>query len=169
MEWQAGEYFRVERDGRNEAFISARNEVVVVALNNNGEVIFVVEPSAAFGEPVLLLPGGTEEPGEPHMITANRELQEEVGLRASQLDFLGAFRPFSKYLRLTTYMYLARNLTPSQLQGDETHDIGIEGVSLQGPDGFEHLIAIGRLVDARAIAALFLTLNFLKRPTPPAN
>lgn len=51
------------------------------------------EPSPVFGERVLLLPGGMEEPEETHEETANRELQEEVGLRAERLDYPGELRP----------------------------------------------------------------------------
>ena len=85
MEWQAGEYFRFERDAQGEVFVGTRNEVLVVALSEAGEVILTIEPSAAFGEQTLILPGGTEEPGEPHEVTADRELQEEVGLHAGRL------------------------------------------------------------------------------------
>lgn len=161
MEWQAGEYFRFERDARGEEFVDTRDEVLVVALSEAGEVILAVEPSAAFGEQALILPGGTTEPGEPHAVTADRELQEEVGLHAGRLDFLGALRPFSKYLRLTSYIYLARDLSPRKLQGDEAYEIGVERAPLEGPDAFERLIAEGQLVDARAVAALYLARSFL--------
>ncbi|HEU5343665.1 MAG TPA: NUDIX domain-containing protein [Ktedonobacterales bacterium] len=161
MEWQAGEYFRFERDAQGEVFVGTRNEVLVVALSEAGEVILTIEPSAAFGEQTLILPGGTEEPGEPHEVTADRELQEEVGLHAGRLDFLGALRPFSKYLRLISYVYLARDLSPRKLQGDEAYEIAVERVALEGPDAFDRLIAEGRLVDARVLAALYLTRGFL--------
>ena len=162
--WRAGEYFRSERDARGEEYINTRDEVLVVPLTEAGEVILAVEPSAAFGEPVLILPGGSEEPGEPHATTANRELQEEIGLRADRLDHLGTLRPFAKYLRLTSYLYLARDLTPSRLPGDEGYEIGMERVPLSGPDGFERLVAAGRLTDARVIAALYLARGFLRHP-----
>ncbi len=161
MTWQAGEYFRFEHNAQGEEFIDTRNEVLVVALAETGEVLLAVEPSAAFGEPVLILPGGTEELDEPHVATANRELQEEVGMRAERLDLLGALRPFSKYLHLTSYVYLARDLSPNRLQGDEGYEVGVEHVPLEGPEGFERLIAEGRLVDARAIAAIYLARGFL--------
>jgi len=160
-QWRAGEYFRFERDARGEEFIDTRDEVLVVPLTPAGEVILAVEPSAAFGEPVLILPGGSEEPGEARAATANRELQEEIGLRAGRLDFLGALRPFPKYLRLTSYVYLARDLSPSRLPGDEGYEIGTERVPLDGPDGAARLVAAGRLSDARAIAALHLARGFL--------
>jgi hypothetical protein len=84
-----------------------------------------------------------------------------VGLHAGRLDYLGALRPFSKYFRQTSYVYLARDLAPIRLQGDEKHEIGVERVPLEGPQGFERRIAAGRLIDAQAIAALYLARGFL--------
>ena len=39
---------------------------------------------------------------------ANRELQEEIGYKAGRLDYLGELRPFSKYLAVRSFVYLAR-------------------------------------------------------------
>jgi 8-oxo-dGTP pyrophosphatase MutT (NUDIX family) len=87
---------------------------LVVALDAQGPVALIYEPSPAFGERVLILPGGTEEPEETHEETANRELQEEVGLRAERLDYLGEIRPWSKYLHVSSFIYLARELSESR-------------------------------------------------------
>ena len=87
-----------------------------------------------------------------------RELQEEIGFRAGRLDFLGELRPYSKYLAARTFVYLARDMTPHKLEGDEDHDIGVHLTPLSE---FERLIAASRLLDARVIAALYLAQDFL--------
>ncbi len=87
-------------------------------------------------------------------------MQEEIGYKADQMDFLGELRPFSKYLTVRSFVYLARDLNPGWLQGDEDYIIGTERVSL---DSFESLIAAGRLLDARAIAALYMARSFLQK------
>jgi ADP-ribose diphosphatase len=107
---------------------------------------------------VLILPGGTVEPGEPPAETAGRELQEEIGYRAGSLHFLGELRPYSKYLTVCSFVYLACDLTASWLEGDEAYEIGVEPVPLAA---FEPLIAAGRLLDARAIAALYLARGWV--------
>jgi len=159
--WQQNEWFALDVDERGESYIRpSSDEVLVVALSNAGEVLLAREPSAAFGEPVMLLPGGCIEPGEPHEITANRELQEEIGHRAGRLDLLGELRPWSRYLQLRSVIYLARELAPSRLEGDESYEIGVERVALAQ---LEALIAAGHLRDARAIAALYMARTFLER------
>lgn len=151
----------VERQhgGKDVHVIKANDEALLVPLTPAGEVILTVEPSPALGGDVLILPGGEVGDGELSLEAANRELQEEIGYRAERLDFLAALHPWNKYLTVTSHVYLARNLVPSQLEGDEDYAIGIERVPLAG---FEQLIASGRLTDARVISALYLAVRFLQ-------
>ena len=108
----------------------------------------------------MLLPGGEIKPGEDQKVTANRELQEELGWAAAQLDFLGEVRPWSKYLNARSYLYLARGLTESPLPGDEQY--AIEPVRIQLSE-IDALVRNGTLLDARVIAGLFLARAFLAR------
>ena len=153
-----GKYFALLADKVHGEMVQARDEVLVVALTAQNEVLLTCEPSAAFDEPVLILPGGQVEPGESHDLTANRELREETGFMAARLDFLGELRPFSKYLAVRSFVYLARRLESNPLPGDENYPIGLRRVLLQD---FEDLINAGQLSDARVIAGLCLARHFI--------
>jgi ADP-ribose diphosphatase len=155
-----GQYHALVSDPIHCEFVRCDDEAIVVALTDDGDVLLTIEPSAAFPGPTVILPGGTTSPDLSHAETANLELQEEVGLRAERLDFLGELRPFSKYLTVRTFVYLARDLVPSRLVGDEAYMIEVEQVPLAD---FEGLIAAGRLMDARVIAALYMARTFLAR------
>jgi ADP-ribose diphosphatase len=145
----------------NEVYVeSSGDEVLVVALAADGDVLLSREPSAAFGGCTLLLPGGEIKPGEDQKVTANRELQEELGWAASQLDFLGELRPWSKYLNARSYIYLARRLTESRLQGDEQYSIEPVHIPLSELNA---LVGDGTLLDARVVAGLCLARAFLDR------
>ena len=154
-----GEYFSICLDADGNEFVCTGEEVLAVPLTAAGEVLLTIEPSPAFGEPTLILPGGQTEPDEPQDETANRELQEEIGYRAGRLEFLGELRPFSKYLTVRSFVYLARDLMASRLKGDEGYEIGVEHVPFSN---FEPLIVSGRLRDARVIAALYLARSLLE-------
>jgi ADP-ribose diphosphatase len=154
-----GRWFSIAVTADGDEIVQAADEALMVPLTAEGEVLLTLEPSAAFGEPTLVLPGGTVEVGEPPAETANRELQEEIGYKAGRLDFLGELRPFSKYLTVQSFVFLARDLIPSKLAGDEDYQVGIERVPLSN---FEALIAAGRLHDARVIAALYMTQSFVQ-------
>ncbi len=152
-------YYSIYTSERGVDYIAVRSEVLIVPLARQREVILTIEPSVAFGEPTLVLPGGVTEPGESHERTALRELQEEIGYTAKRLDFLGEVRPFSKYIALQSFIYLARELVPSKLQGDERYPILVRQVPLKD---FECLITSKQMLDARVIAALFLARSFLE-------
>ncbi len=134
---------------------------LVVPLTAEGEILFINEPSPAYGEMVLYLPGGMVEPGEKPAYAANRELQEEIGYIATHLDYLGVLYPSIKYVECRQHVYLGRGLTASKLQGDEDDTlITVQRVPLSH---FESLIAAGRLRDSTVIAALYLARSFLVR------
>lgn len=155
-----GQYHALVADPIHCEFVRCDDEAIVVALTDDGDVLLTIEPSAAFPGPTMILPGGSTSPERSPAETANLELQEEVGLRAERLDFLGELRPFSKYLTVRTFVYLARDLVPSRLIGDEPYVVEVEPAPLAG---FEALIAAGRLMDARVIAALYMARAFLDR------
>jgi ADP-ribose diphosphatase len=142
----------------------AADEALIAPLASDGDVLLSVEPAPAFnGESTLILPGGIVEPNETPSAAANRELQEEIGYKAGRLDLLGELRPYSKYLSVRSFVYLARDLSPGRLTGDEGYEIEVERVPL---GDFESLIVDGRLRDARVIAALFLARNFVNETRP---
>ncbi len=154
-------YFEICEDGEHDEYVACADEVLMIPLTGDGQVIFIREPAPAFGrETPLLLPGGTVEHGEELAVTANRELQEEIGYRAGSMEFLLAIRPWSKYLGVTSHVFVAQGLQPSKLDGDEGYEIGLEPHPLSALDD---LIQTGALCDARVIAALLVARQRLGR------
>jgi 8-oxo-dGTP pyrophosphatase MutT (NUDIX family) len=158
-------YFTLMAGEDGVGFIHCGDGVLVVPLTDDGRVLLAVERAAAFDREVLGLVGGEAEEGEPLEETANRELQEELGWRAGRIDFLGELHPF-KYLTSRQFAFLARDLTPSKLEGDEVYPVGTRAVPL------EHLVDLvesGELQDATAVAALFLAQRFLEEEATGAT
>jgi len=147
------DYFGLEKDNEGITFIRSGDAVVVVPICDSGQVLLVKEYAPALGSEVLVLPGGEVENGEAHVETANRELQEELGYRAGRMEFIAEIRPWAKYLTVRDHVYLARNLTPSKLAGDEAHPISVQPVTW---DDISRLVADYKLQDAVTIAALYL-------------
>lgn len=154
-------YFTLLADGDGVGFVACGDGVLVVPMTADGEVLLITERSPAFDEEVLGLVGGSVEPGEPLEETANRELQEELGWHAGRIDFLGELHPF-KYLTSRQFVFLARDLSPGRLEGDERHPVQACPVPLERA---LDLVAAGELHDALAIGALCLARAFLNKET----
>ena len=152
-------YFSLMADEEGVGFVHCGDGVVVVPLTADGQVLLVLERSPALHREVLTLVGGSVEDGEGLEEAANRELQEEVGFRAESFELLGELHPF-KYLTTRQFAFLARDLTPSKLTGDESHAITGRRVEL---DDFTELCRSGKLRDASAIVGPCLARDFLAR------
>ena len=89
--------------------------VVIIALDDEGEVTLVRQYRHAIGRYLLEFPAGGLEPGEEPLATAQRELREEVGLEAGALDLAGAVssrRP--GFANEILHVFLAEDLRPGR-------------------------------------------------------
>jgi ADP-ribose diphosphatase len=135
--------------------------VLSVPLDDEGNVICVIEPARTDARPVLALPGGGYKAGLSYADAANTELQEEIGFRADRMDRLGTLNPAVRHAIWLVHLFLARDLQPSRLPGDEGYTITIERVPLA--DFEELLVWSGRVIDPLTIAALYMTRSFIAR------
>ena len=156
------EWISLHKNERNICYVKMSDAALVIPLTPQQEVLFITEPTPAYGGTVLCLPGGGIESKEQASSAGNRELQEEIGFRAGRMDYLGELYPMVKYVQCRQHIYLGRSLRRSKLQGDEGADwpITVERIPLAQ---CEELIASGRLRDSSVIAALFLARSFLAR------
>ena len=63
--------------------------VGILAIDGEGRVLLVRQYRYALGQVLTEIPAGKREPGEPPFVTAQRELQEEVGAVAGKWTDLG--------------------------------------------------------------------------------
>ena len=107
----------------------------------------------AVGEELLELPAGTLDDGEEPEVCAYREIREETGMSAARLDLIGEFFLVPGYSTEYMHIYLATDLKPDPLPGDEDEFITVEAISLEKiPD----LISQGKIRDAKSLSALLL-------------
>jgi ADP-ribose diphosphatase len=150
----------------HQPYVVSNDGIFVIPLNYAGEIMFIREPDIPHANSVLTLPGGSVDLGEDPSESANRELQEEIGYKATQLDFLGTIKPLGRHSIWFIHLFLAQGLMPSEKVGDEIYDIAIERVAF---DRFESLIATGQLKDANIITALYLARGFLRGDYRPST
>ncbi len=142
-------------DGRQYTYdvIEHPGAVVIVPLLPDGRVVMVRQWRQAAGQVLLELPAGTREPAEEPEATAAREIQEECGYRAGQLTRLASFYSAPGFCSEVLHLFLAEDLSPSKLAGDEDEDI--ETVSLPLAEALA-MAARGEIADAKSLTGLFL-------------
>ncbi|MBI2338675.1 NUDIX domain-containing protein [Candidatus Daviesbacteria bacterium] len=138
--------------------LEKNDTALIVPINQNGELILVKEYFCAIDEYQLGLPKGKIDAGHDDLTTTNKELQEEIGLKAGKLDKLGTVTMSPGYFTQKTHIFLARELTESKLEGDEEETLE---VILHPFVKFEELINQEKLTESRMIAALYLAKKFL--------
>jgi ADP-ribose pyrophosphatase len=87
--------------------------VCVAPLLPSGELLLVRQYRHAAGEWLIELPAGRLEAGEPRELAARRELEEETGQRAAQLELLAEFYAAPGFCSEWLSLYLASGLSPA--------------------------------------------------------
>jgi ADP-ribose pyrophosphatase len=136
--------------------------VVVVPVTEDGDVILVRQYRAAIDRELLEIPAGKRDVAdEPVEVTAHRELEEEVGMRAGSMVRLAEFYNSPGFCDEHSFLFLATDLTATatSFQGHEEQHMTIERVPLDDVPG---LVAAGELVDAKSIVGLCLAREHLR-------
>ncbi|HUP69206.1 MAG TPA: NUDIX hydrolase [Acidimicrobiales bacterium] len=135
--------------------------VSVVPVLDDGMVILVRQYRSAVDRELLEIPAGKcDIAGEDRALTARRELEEEVGMRAGRLEHLCDFLNSPGFCDESSTIFLALDLEPcpTDTQGVEEEHMTIEHVALADVPA---LIASGAIVDSKTIIGLLLALDRL--------
>jgi ADP-ribose pyrophosphatase len=148
-------------NGRNAdmAFIRHPGSTAVVPLLDDDTVIMELQYRHPVGEYLLEIPAGTMEPGESPLDCARRELEEETGLKASQLIKLGKIHIIPAYSDEVIHVYIARDLTPSEQNLDQDEIIEIVKYPLVEA---VQMIAEGKITDALSILSIQMVWSSMK-------
>ncbi|GAA3926292.1 ADP compounds hydrolase NudE [Litoribacillus peritrichatus] len=134
--------------------------VMVVALDDDHNVMLIREYSAGTECYELSLPKGLIEHGENLFDAANRELKEEIGYGAEHIQFLTEMTVSPGYMSYRLQVVIATGLYPEKLEGDEPEPIIVVPTPL---DEAINLTASEDITEARAIAALYMARDRLKQ------
>ena len=134
---------------------------VVPLLDGGAAVLLVRQYRAAVDRDLLEIPAGKRDvAGEPPEVTAGRELEEEVGMRAGRLEKLAEFYNSPGFCDEHSHVFMALDLEPcrSSAQGVEERHMTVERVAMADVPG---LVAGGQITDAKTIIGLFLARDRL--------
>lgn len=136
------------------------NAVVIVPIDDENNVMLVRQYRYPAEQLLLEAPaGGIEDPESPDDC-AQRELQEEVGFASRNLRTLGGFWSAPGFCDEFMYVYLAKDLVPSNLEADDDENIQVEKIPMSR---IPQLIRLGEIQDAKTIAALLMVINLFEK------
>ena len=134
--------------------------VVIVPIDQEGNMIFVRQYRHATGKDILELPAGTRDDDEPHEECAARETREEIGMEAGKLEKVGDFYLAPGYSTEFMEVFLATNLKDNPLDPDEDEILVVEKIPVKKV--FE-IARAGKIQDAKSLAALLLAKPLLEK------
>ncbi|PKF71768.1 ADP compounds hydrolase NudE [Pseudomonas fluvialis] len=132
--------------------------VMVVAMRDDCHALLVEEYCGGTDDYQLSLPKGLVEPGEDVLAAANRELKEEAGYGARELEWLAELSLSPGYMSQKIQVVLARDLYAERLPGDEPEPMRVDQVHL---GELAQLIHDPLFSEGRALAALYLARDLL--------
>lgn len=124
--------------------------VMVLPIEDN-HLILIREYSVGVEAYMLGFPKGLIDPGETNLEAANRELQEEAGFAAKDLEYLTSFSMNPGYMKMSTDLVKATGLYPSVLPGDEPEPLEVVRWPLNKID---ELLKREDFSESRSVAAL---------------
>lgn len=134
--------------------------VVLLPLDEAGNLLFIWQYRHAAGRDLLELPAGTRHQQEPFEECAAREIREETGMQAGKLQKIGEFYLVPGYSTEYMTVFLATELSENPLQADEDEFLQVEKIPWK--QAIE-MAERGNLQDAKSLAALFLARSYLEK------
>ena len=101
--------------------VTVKPGVSVLAMDDTHHVYLTEEFHYGVGRVTIETVSGGMEPAEDALGTAQRELEEELGIQATDWTDLGVYDPFTANVVSPTHLFLAKGLTfgPQVLEGTE--------------------------------------------------
>lgn len=153
----------IERDGKTlqrdrDAVVTA-DSVVILPLLDPHTVVMIRNDRFVVGQRLWELPAGTMEAGEDPDECAARELIEETGYRAGDLQKMTEFYPTPGLCTEFMRVYWATDLQHVGQDLDDTEQIEVEPVPM---DQLLRMIREGVIRDGKTIAAVLYYRTFIR-------
>ena len=133
-------------------FIHHDGAAAVLPVADDGRILMVRQYRNALDRFTLEIPAGKlDDPNEPKIQCAYRELEEETGFRVDQLEYLMSLNTTVAFCDEAIDIFVAHHLMPSKQHLDEDEVINVEPWELKD---LEAMIYAGEITDGKTIAAI---------------
>ena len=133
-------------------FIHHDGAAAVLPVTAEGKILMVRQYRNALDRYTLEIPAGKlDDPQEPKIECAYRELEEETGFKTEIMEYLISVNTTVAFCDEAIDIFVARNLIPSRQHLDEDEVIDVEAWDLKD---LEERIYKGEITDGKTIAAI---------------
>ena len=132
--------------------------VCVIPITDEGEVIMVKQFRYPFGKVLLEIPAGKLEPNEDPLDAVKRELEEESGVNAQCVEFIGMTYTTVAFTDEKIYTYMATGLTFTNSHPDEDEFLEVVRVPL---DSLVQMVMAGEIKDSKTQIAILKAQRLL--------
>jgi ADP-ribose pyrophosphatase len=145
---------------RDYDLIEHGNSVTILPIDEQGRIYFVVQNRIGSGNELRELPAGVMEEGETPLECAEREIREETGKAAKNMQRLGGFYLAPGYTDEFMTVFLATGLYDSPLDPDADEFLNVVTLSIEET---YHEVFAGDFNDGKTLATLLLAEPFLRK------
>ena len=160
-----GKRFEVRHIGSRDVVIHP-GAVVILPLLDDNNIVLIRNERFAISENLWELPAGTLEPKEHPQATAEREIIEETGYEAGQMEYLTVFYTTPGFCNERMFAYVAKDLKFVGQNLDATEKITVEKRSLNEA---LQMIRSGEIHDGKTITTLLFYQCFFGAPKRQAS
>lgn len=133
----------------------------VVALDDANRICLVRQYRHAVGGYIWEIPAGKIDNKEPPLETAQRELEEEAGRRASEWRSLGDYLSSPGFVTEVVHLFLATGLTEVEHRLEQSEVLESHWLPFEQAMEMAHS---GELRDGKSLAALLRVSAYVQRP-----
>ena len=127
--------------------------VVILAVDDEGRLVLVQQYRYPVDDLIWEIPAGRQDPGESPEEGARRELEEEVGATAANVERLLSFYATPGYCDEVMHLFRATGLRKGAARPEDDEHIEARWVSLEEARA---MAARGEVKDAKTLLALLL-------------
>jgi ADP-ribose pyrophosphatase len=127
--------------------------VALAAITDEKKMVLVRQFRKAAEKVVLEAPAGKIEIDEDPELTAKRELKEETGYSAGEIEYITSFYSSIGYSEEVIHLYHATGLIPGETSFDDNEAIDVVEYDIAK---LKQMVLNGEIEDAKTIAAIFI-------------
>lgn len=109
-------------------YVCHNGGAAILAVDDEGYTYLVRQFRYAYREVISEIPAGKLEAGEDAIVTAARELEEEIGLTAEEIVPYGMLYPSPGYTNEHLYIFLAKGLKKTAAHLDEDEFLNVRRI-----------------------------------------